>query len=218
MHQKSTDFTLKPSQNSQVKQISVILEHCLDFEDSWYYQTELMFQRYICVQIGLTRRRQWQPTPALLPGKSHGRRRLVGFSPWGREESDRTERLHFHFSLIGEGNGNSLQCSCLENARDSRAWWAAVYGVTQSRHDWSDLAAAAAAGLTRWLSGKEPACRCRSYRAGKISWGRKWQPTPVFLPGIIPWTEEPGGLQSTVSPRVGLDWAHTQIHAHTQMR
>ena len=48
---------------------------------------------------------------------------------------DTTERLHFHFSLsfIGEGNGNPLQCSCLENPRDSGAWWAAVYGVTQSR-------------------------------------------------------------------------------------
>ena len=59
--------------------------------------------------------------------------------PWteepGREESDRTERLHFHFShpCIGEGNGNPLQCSCLENPRDGGAWWAAVYGVAQSR-------------------------------------------------------------------------------------
>ena len=95
-------------------------------------------------------RRQWQPTPVLLPGKSHGRRSLVGCSPWGREESDTTERLHFHFSLscIGEGNGNPLQCSCLENPRDGGAWWAAIYGVTQSwshraGHDWSDLAAAA---------------------------------------------------------------------------
>ena len=52
-----------------------------------------------------------------------------------REESDTTEQLHFHFSLscIGEGNGNSLQCSCLENPRDGGAWWAAVYGVTQSQ-------------------------------------------------------------------------------------
>ena len=81
------------------------------------------------------RRRHWQPTPVLLPGKSHGWRSLVGCSPWGREGSDMTERLHFHFSLscIGEGNGNPLQCSCLENPRDGRAWWAAVYGVTQSR-------------------------------------------------------------------------------------
>ena len=70
-----------------------------------------------------------------MPGKSHGRRSLVGCSPWGPEESDMTERLHFHFSLsfIGEGNGNPLQCSCLENPRDRGAWWAAIYGVSQSR-------------------------------------------------------------------------------------
>ena len=81
------------------------------------------------------RRRQWHPTPVLLPGKSHGQRSLVGCSPWGREESDTTEQLHFHFSLscIGEGNGNPLQCSCLENPRDRGAWWAAIYGVAQSR-------------------------------------------------------------------------------------
>ena len=78
-------------------------------------------------------RRQWQPTPVLLPGKSHGCRSLVGCSPWGLEELDTTKRIHFHFSLscIGEGNGNPLQCSCLENSRDGGAWWAAVYGVTQ---------------------------------------------------------------------------------------
>ena len=53
----------------------------------------------------------------------------------GCEELDRTEQLHFHFSLscIGEGNGNPLQCSCLENPRDRGAWWAAVHWVTQSR-------------------------------------------------------------------------------------
>ena len=75
------------------------------------------------------------PTPVLLPGESHGQRSLVGCSPWGRWEPDTTERLHFHFSLscIGERNGNPLQCSCLENPRDRGAWWAAVYGVAQSR-------------------------------------------------------------------------------------
>ena len=80
-------------------------------------------------------RRQWHPTPVLLPGKSHGWRSLVGCSPWGRQESDTTETLHFHFSLscIGEGNGNPLQCSCLENPRNGGAWWAAVSGVAQSR-------------------------------------------------------------------------------------
>ena len=88
---------------------------------------------YLC-QTNI-QRSQWHPTPVLLPGKSHGRRSLVGCSPWGREESNVTERLHFHFSLscIGEGNGNPLQCSCLENPRDGGAWWAAVYGVAQSR-------------------------------------------------------------------------------------
>ena len=72
------------------------------------------------------RRRQWYPTPVLLPGKSHGRRSLVGCSPWVVKSRDMTEWLHFHFSLlcIGEGNGNPLQCSCLENPRD---------GVAQSR-------------------------------------------------------------------------------------
>ena len=77
----------------------------------------------------------WHPTPVLLPGKSRGWRSLEGCSPWGRWGSDTTERLHFHFSLsrIGEGNGNPLQCSCLENPRDGGAWWASVYGVAQSR-------------------------------------------------------------------------------------
>ena len=81
------------------------------------------------------RRREWHPTPVLLPGKSHGWRSLEGCSPWGRWGSDMTEQLHFHFSLscVGEGNGNPLQCSCLENPRDGGAWWAAICGVTRSR-------------------------------------------------------------------------------------
>ena len=90
-------------------------------------------------------RRQWHPTPVLLPGKRHGWRSLIGCSPWSRQESDTTEWLHFHFSLscIGEGNGNPLQCSCLENPRGGGAWWAAVYGVAQSRT------------RLKWLSSKQ---------------------------------------------------------------
>ena len=92
----------------------------------------------ICVLISPStgpRRRQWHRTPVLLPGKSHGWRSLVGCSPWGGWGSDTTEWLHFRFSLscIGEGNGNPLQCSCLENPRDRGAWWAAISGIEQSR-------------------------------------------------------------------------------------
>ena len=71
---------------------------------------------------------QWHHTPIFLPGKSHGRRSLEGCSPWGRKESDTTERLHFH-TLEKE----MATHSSLENPRDGGAWWAAVYRVAQSR-------------------------------------------------------------------------------------
>ena len=103
------------------------------FSSSDYVYSGLRIASYCTLE----RRRRRHPTPVLLPGKSHGQRSLVGCSPWGREGSDKsqTERLPFHFSLscIGEGNGNPLQSSCLENPRDGGAWWAAIYGVTQSR-------------------------------------------------------------------------------------
>ena len=107
------------------------------------------------------RRRQWQPTPVLLPGKSHGRRSLVGCSPWGREKSDMTERLPFPFSLscIGEGNGNPLQCSCLENPRDGGAWWAAVYRVAQGRTRLRQLSSSSSC----------PLCLVTTTKAGRIS-------------------------------------------------
>ena len=84
----------------------------------------------------------------LLPGKTHGWKSRVGCSPWGHQESDPTEWLHFHFSLscIGEGNGNRLWCSCLENPRDGGAWWAAIYGVAQSRT------------RLKWLSSSSSTC------------------------------------------------------------
>ena len=136
---------------------------------------------------------QWHPTPVLLPGKSHGRRSLVGCSPWGREESDTTERLHFHFSLsrIGEGNGNPLQCSCLENPRGGGAWWAAVYGVAQSRTRLKRLSSSQCmgCGFDLWIR--------------TIPWRRKWQSTPVFLPG------ESQGRGSLVGCRI---WGRTGSH------
>ena len=84
-------------------------------------------------------RRQWHPTPVPLPEKSHGGKRRVGCS----SKSDTTEELHFHFSVscIGEGNGNPLQRSCLENPRDGGAWWAAIYGACTLGHaqSWTRL-------------------------------------------------------------------------------
>ena len=101
-------------------------------EGSWALWGQFWQTRHCCLTDW---RRRWHPTPALLPGKSHGWRSLVGWRPRGSEESDTTEWLHFHFSLscIGEGNGNPLQCSCLENPRDGGTWWAVIYEVAQSR-------------------------------------------------------------------------------------
>ena len=94
-----------------------------------------VLQGQTCLLLQVFRRRRWHLTPVLLPGKSHGWRSLVGCSPWSRKESYTTDRLPFHFSpsCFGEGNGDPLQCSCLENPRDREAWWATIYGVAQSR-------------------------------------------------------------------------------------
>ena len=96
------------------------------------------------------RRRQWHPTPVLLPGKSHGRRSLVGYSPRGFEESDVTKRLHFHFSLscTGEGNGNPLHVLAWRIPGMGEPGRLPSMGSHRVGHDWSDLAAAAA--CFRW--------------------------------------------------------------------
>ena len=103
------------------------------------------------LMLGKIQRRQWHPTPVFLSGKSHGQRSLEGCSPWGRWGSDTTERLHFHFSLscTGEGNGNPLQRSCLENPRDGGAWWASVYGVIQS---WTRLKRLSSSSSSRHIT------------------------------------------------------------------
>ena len=122
-----------------ITEVDVFLEHSCFFDDP-------MDVGNLVSGSPAFRRRQWHPTPVLLPGKSHGRKSLVGCSPWGHEESDTTERLHFHFSLscIGEGNGNPLRCSCLENPGDGGAWWAAIYGLAQRQT------------RLKWLSSSSP--------------------------------------------------------------
>ena len=112
-----------------------LCEGTVSIQIVWSFSAWKIDQFPLLIYLGLPRQRmRWHPTPVLLPGKSRGWRSLVGWSPWGREESDMTGQLHFQFSLswIGEGNGSPLQCSCLENPRYGGAWWAAVYGVTQS--------------------------------------------------------------------------------------
>jgi len=133
-------------------------------------------------------------SPVLLPGKSHGQRSLEGCSPWDHWGSDTTEQLHFHFSLscIGEGNGNPLQCSCLENARDGGAWWVAVYGVAQSptRLKWLRSSSSSSIHL---LGAYLVAQMVKNLSAIQETWiwSLGWDnplkegraPTPVFLPG-----------------------------------
>ena len=115
----------------------ILLGSKITADGDWSHETKrcLLLGRKVMTNLdSILWRRQWQPTPVLLAGNSHGWRSLVGCSPWGHEESDTTEQLHFHSSLscIGGGHGNPLQHSCLENPRDGGACWAAVYGVTQS--------------------------------------------------------------------------------------
>ena len=147
-----------------------------------------------------------------MPGKFHGRRNPVGCSPWGRDQLDTTERLHFH-ELEKVMATHSL-CSCLENPRDGEAWWAAVYGVAQSWTRLKQLSSSSSSSLVLGFpggaSGKEPACQCRRHKrcgfdpwVGKIPWRRAWQPTPVFLSGESPRIEEPGGL---LSARLFCPW------------
>ena len=132
-----------------------------------------------------------------------------------------TEWLHFHFSLscTGEGNGNPLQCSCLENPRDGGTWWAAVSRVAQSRTRLKRLSSSSSmvyVGFSGGASGKEPSCQCRRLKGcgldpwvGRIPWRNARQPTPgEFLPGEFPQSlglpEMPRVTWSDLAPTYGL--------------
>ena len=95
-------------------------------------------------------RRRWYPTPVLLPGKSHGRRSPVGCSPWGRWESDTTERLHFHFSVHALEKEMATHSSVLawRTPGTGEPGGLPSMGSHSVGHDWRDLVAAAAASYT----------------------------------------------------------------------
>ena len=155
------------------------------------WTTKSMF--IVCTSLAVwPGRRQWHRTPVLLPGQSHGRRSLVGCSPWGLEESDMTEWLHFHFllSCIGEGNGNPLQCSCLENPGDGGAWWAAVSGVAQSRSRLKWLSSSSSSSSKIILKWKR-----------RVKFGLKLniQKTMILASGLITSWEIDGETVETVS-------------------
>ena len=145
-------FLLRESNNWSQNIFWVFLNKCI----SKLYDTNFIWcvcwYRYclICSGSFQMRRRQWHPTPVLLPGKSHGQRRLVGCSLWGREESDTTEWLHFHFSLscIGEGNGNPLHVLAWRIPGTGEPGGLPSMGSYRVGHDWSDLAAAA---VFKWV-------------------------------------------------------------------
>ena len=106
---------------------------------------DLLPDLYIPAASSFWQRRQWHPTPVLLPGKSHGWRSLEGCSPWGRWGSDTTEGLHFHFSLscIGEGNWQPTPVFLPGESQGRGSLVGCRLWGRRVRHDWSDLAAAA---------------------------------------------------------------------------
>ena len=119
-------------------------------------------------KVDMTREKAMAPHSSTLAWKIPWTEKLGGLQSMGSLELDTTERLHFHFSLscFGKGNGNPLQCSCLENPRDGGAWWAAVYGIAQS---WT------------WL--KRLSSSSSSSSSSMVDcWRRAWQPAPLFLP------------------------------------
>ena len=124
-------------------------------------------------------RRQWHPTPVRLPGKSHGWRSLVGYSPRGRWESDTTERLHFHFHALEKEMATHSSVLAWRVPGTGEPGGLPSMGSHRVGRDLSDLAAAAAwaffvAQLVK-RSGFDP-------WFGKILWRREWLPTLVFWP------------------------------------
>ena len=174
-----------------------------------------LFNRY----LGLPTEKTMAPHSSTLAWKIPWMEEPGGLQSMGSLESDMTEQLHFHFSFscVGEGNGNPLQYSCLENPRDGGAWWLPSMGSHRVGHDWSDLAAVAGASQVALVIKSLPAnvgdIRVLGLitRSGR-SPGGEHSTTPVFLPG------ESHGQRSLVgySPRGHSESDMTEATQHTR--
>ena len=177
-------------------------------------------------RLEISQRRQWHPTPVLLPGESHGQRSLVGYSPWGHKDSDTTEQLHFHFHFHALEKEMATHSSVLAWRIPGMGEPGGLPSMGSHRvgHDWRDLAAAADSHLVVRNVNRDfmaPVVQMvenlhamQEPWVGKIPWRRAWQPTPVFLPG------ESHGQRSLVgySPRgqkkVRHGWATNTTHMY----
>ena len=134
----------------------------------------------------------------------------MGYSPWGRKESDTTKQLHFHFTLpcIREGNGNPLQCSCLENPRDGRARWAAVSGVAQSWARLKRLSSSSKENDTKLMAENEEQVKCFLMRmkleSEKAGLKLNIQKTKIMAPGPITSWQIDGETIETVTDFIFL--------------
>ena len=159
----------------------------------------------VCLQWGRPRfdpwvgktpwRRKWQPTLVLLPGKSHGWRSLVGYSPWGRKESYTTKRLHFHFSFI-----HSLKGAWFSGTSPGIYGWPGDWRLflkdlskeacargkrsQQNEYGYDLLGASQVALVVKNPPAKAEGCKTHGLDlwVGKVPWRRAQQRTPVFLP------------------------------------
>ena len=120
--------------------------------------------------IWATGRRQWQPTPVLLPGESHGWRSLVGCSPWGHGELDTTGQLHFHFHALEKEMVTHSSALAWRIPGTGGAWWAAVYGVAQSQTRLKRLSSSSSSSSIR-AAPEAPHCPVCGEKSGLPVWG-----------------------------------------------
>ena len=162
--------------------------------------------------------REWQPTPVLLPGKISWTEEPGRLQSMGSLRVGHDWMTSLSLSFIGEGNGNPLQCSCLENLRDRGAWWAAIYGVSQSQTRLKRLSSSSSSKVTKGFpdgsNGKEPAMQETQVQSlgQDVPMEKGMASHSNIIAWRIPWTEDAGGPPPTGSKRVRHYWATNTSH------